>query len=154
MRPTEVLPLIVRGSETIWRLKRLIEYRYGFPADKQRLTIDDMILQDDRRLNDYGYELGSKLIVILDILPQTTRPSITSTAATTTTEGMFNWNPRVSLYSQIDLVIRCMCIGNGRFKPNCVCRMRFHRAFAFLLLRNMPTQPRMICLLPLPLPEQ
>ena len=82
--PSEVLPLIVQGTETTRRLKELIEQRYGFPADMQRLTINSRILQENRTLRDYGYKVCSKLIVVLETLPQTTP---ITTASTTTATG-------------------------------------------------------------------
>jgi ubiquitin-like protein Nedd8 len=62
----ESVPLEVRGSDLVYRLKELMQDKKGYPPQKQRLAHRFKgVLDDAKTLNEYGLTEGDTVHQIL-----------------------------------------------------------------------------------------
>ncbi|VDN11146.1 unnamed protein product [Dibothriocephalus latus] len=61
------IPLGAQDTNTVSVIKQVIQRVTEIPMDKQTLTLDDTVLEDSRKLTEYGITKESTLLLILPL---------------------------------------------------------------------------------------
>lgn len=63
----DIVPLQLRGSDVVYKLKQLMQDKKGFPPEKQRLffSTKGVVPVDEKTLNDYEIKDGDTVHQIL-----------------------------------------------------------------------------------------